>query len=79
MITRISHQATAVGVHLPESSALRSDKGLNVLYSTSARFVSLAPCISGHLRALASRPGEKGGFNGLLNLLREAKEAGLTP
>ena len=43
----------------PESTALRSDKGLDVLYSTPARFVSLAPCISGHLRALASRPGEK--------------------
>ena len=40
----------------------RSDKGLDVLYSTPARFVSRAPCISGHLRALASRSGEKCGL-----------------
>ncbi|MEE9144340.1 MAG: hypothetical protein V3U06_06170, partial [Candidatus Binatia bacterium] len=71
-LARNSHQPTAVGVHLPhfakamwgrpESTALGSDKGLDVLYSTPARFVSLAPCISGHLRALASRPGEKCGL-----------------
>ncbi len=67
----------AAGVHLPhfakamwgrpESTALHSDKGLDVLYSTPARFVSHAHCISGHLHALASRPGEKSGL--ILNLL----------
>ena len=30
--------------------------------STPAHFVSLAPCIFGHLRALASRSGEKCGL-----------------
>ncbi len=59
MLACISHQPTAAGAHLPESTALGSDKGLDVLYSTPARFVSRAPCISGHLRALASRSGEK--------------------
>ncbi len=61
-LARNSHQPTAAGVHLPESTALRSDKGLDVLSSTPARFVSLAPCISGHLHALASRSGEKCGL-----------------
>ncbi|MEE9145420.1 MAG: hypothetical protein V3U06_11705, partial [Candidatus Binatia bacterium] len=42
--------------------ALGSDKGLDVLYSTPARFVSHAPCISGHLFTLASRSGEKCGL-----------------
>ncbi len=59
---RNSHQPTAAGVHLPESTALRSDKGLDVLYSTPVRFVSRVPCISGHLHALASRSGEKCGL-----------------
>ena len=69
VLTRNSHQSTAVGAHLPhfakalwgwpESMALGSDKGLDVLYSTPAHFVSLAPSISGHLRSLASCPGEK--------------------
>ena len=49
-------------MHLPESTALHSDKGLDVLYSTAARFVSRAPSISGHLRAIASRSGEKCGL-----------------
>jgi len=56
--------ATAAGAHLSESTALRSDEGLDVLYSTPARFVSLAPCISGHLHALATRPGENAGWPG---------------
>ena len=47
---------------MPESTALRSDKVLDVLYSTPARFVSHAPCISGHLHPLASRPCEKCGL-----------------
>ena len=52
-LARNSHQPTAAGTHLPhfakamwggpESTALGSDKGLGVLYSTPARFVSLAP------------------------------------
>ncbi len=60
---------TAAGAHLPhlakamwgrpESTALGSDKGLDVLYSTPARFVSLAPCIFGHLHFLASCSGKK--------------------
>jgi len=41
---RNSHQPTAAGAHLPESTALGSDKGLDVLVSTPARFVSLTPC-----------------------------------
>ena len=61
-LARISHQPTAAGVHLPESTALHSDKGLDVLSSTPARLVSLAPCISGHLHALVSRSGEKCGL-----------------
>ncbi len=71
-LTRNSHQTTAAGVHLPhfakamwgspKSTALGSDKGLDVLYSTPSHFVSRAPCISGYLRALASRPGEKSGL-----------------
>ncbi len=52
----------AAGAHLPESTALHSDQGLDVLYSTPARFVSRAPSISGYLRSLASRPGEKSGL-----------------
>ena len=50
---RNSHQPTAAGAHLPhfakalwgwpESTALGSDKGLDVLSSTPARFVSHAP------------------------------------
>jgi len=63
VLARNSHQPTAAGAHLPESTALRSDKELDVLYSTAARFVSRAPCIFGHLRALASRPGEKRGLD----------------
>ncbi len=53
MLARNSHQPTAAGAHLPhfakatwgrpESTALGSDKGLDDLYSTPARFVSLAP------------------------------------
>ncbi len=62
MLARNAHQPTAAGVHLPESTALRSDKGLDVLDSTPARFVLRAPCISGYLRALASRSGEKCGL-----------------
>ncbi len=46
----------------PESTALGLDKGLDVLTSTPARFVSRASSISGHLRALASRSGEKCGL-----------------
>jgi len=41
---RNSHQPTAAGAHLPESTALGSDKGLNVRVNTPARFVSRAPC-----------------------------------
>ena len=47
-LTRNSHQTTAAGVHLPhfakamwgspKSTALGSDKGLDVLYSTPSRF-----------------------------------------
>ena len=71
-LARNSHRTTAAGAHLPhfakamwgrpESTALHSDKGLDVLSSTSACFVSRAPCISGHLHALASRSGEKSGL-----------------
>ncbi len=61
-LARISHQPTAAGAYLPESTALGSDKGLDVLTSTPACFVSLASCISVHLRALASRSGEKCGL-----------------
>jgi hypothetical protein len=43
-------------------TALRSEKVLDLLSSTPARFVPRAPCISRHLRALASRPGEKRGL-----------------
>ncbi len=61
-LARNSHQPTAAGAHLPhfakamwgrpESTALGSDKGLDVLYSTPARFVSLAPldCLRPELR-----------------------------
>ena len=42
-LARNSHQPTAAGARLTESTALRSDKGLDVLYSTSARFVFHAP------------------------------------
>ena len=59
----------AAGVHLPESPSLRSDKGLDVLSSAPARFVFRAPYISGHLHALASRPGEKCGLSTLTELL----------
>jgi len=62
LLARISHQLMAAGAHLPESTALGSDKGLDILYSTPARFVSLAPCISGYLHALAPRSGEKSGL-----------------
>jgi len=41
---------------------LRSDKGLDVLSSTPARFVSRAPCISGQLHVLVSRSSEKSGL-----------------
>jgi len=61
-LARNSHQPTAACALLSESTAFRSDKGLDVLYSTPARFVSLAPSISGHLRVLASRSGEKCGL-----------------
>jgi len=61
-LARISHQPTAAGAHLPKSTALGSDKGLGVLSSTPAPFVSHAPCNSGHLRALASRPDENCGL-----------------
>ncbi len=74
MIARIFHQPTAAGAHLPhfakamwgrpEFSALGSDKGLDVLYSTPAHFVFRASCISGRLRALATRSGEKCGLAG---------------
>ncbi len=59
---RNSHQPTAAGAHLPhfakalwgwpESTALGSDKGLDVLSSTAARFVSHAPlgCLCPELR-----------------------------
>jgi hypothetical protein len=65
-LTRISHHFTAATAHLPESTALRSEKVLDVLSSTPARFVPRAPCISGHLRTLASRPGEKCGLEAIL-------------
>ncbi len=65
-LARISHQPTAARVHLPESTALRADKGLDLQYTTPARFVSRAPCISGHLRALASRSSEKCGLGCLI-------------
>ena len=61
-LARISHQPTAAGTHLPESTALHSDKGLDALYSTPAHVVSRAPCISRYLRSLASRSGEKSGL-----------------
>ncbi len=71
-LTRISHQPTAAYAHLPhfakamwgrpESAALGSDKGLDDLYRSPARFVFRAPCISGHLHALASRSSEKSGL-----------------
>jgi len=61
-VARNSHQPTAAGAHLPEFTALRSDKGLDFLSSTPARFVSIAPCIFSHLRSLASRYGEKCGL-----------------
>ncbi len=58
LLARNSHQTTAAGAHLPhfakamwgrpESTALGSDKGLDVLYV--------------RLRALALRPGEKCGL-----------------
>jgi hypothetical protein len=64
VLARISHQFTAANTHLPESTALRSEKVLDVLSSMPARFVPRAPCISGHLRTLASRPGEKCGLSG---------------
>ena len=72
---RNSHQPTAAGTHLPhfakamwgrpKFTALLSDKGLDDLYRSPARFVSRALCISGHLRALASRSGEKCGLENL--------------
>ncbi len=61
-LARNSHQPTAAGAHLPHfakamwgrpgSTALHSDKGLDVLYSTTALFVSLAPlgCLRPELR-----------------------------
>ncbi len=71
-LARNFHQPTAACAHLPhfakamwgrpESTAFRSDKGLDVLSSTPARSVSLSPSIFGHLRALASRSGEKCGL-----------------
>ena len=61
-LARNSQQPTAAGAHLFESTALRSDKGLDVLYSTPALFVLRVPSNSGHLRTLASRPGEKCGL-----------------
>ena len=61
-LTRNSHRPTAAGAHLPESTAPGSDKGLDVLYKSPARFVSRAPGISGHLRVIASRSGEKCGL-----------------
>jgi len=66
LLTRTSHQPTAAGVHLPESTALHSDKELDALHSTPVRIVSRAPCISGHLHALASRSGEKSGLTSFL-------------
>ena len=56
-------------MQLPESTALRSDKGLDVLSSTPAHFVSCAPCIFRHLRSLALRSGEKCGLGILLIFL----------
>ncbi len=68
-LARNSQQPTAAGAHLFKSTALRSDKGLDVLYSTPALFVLRVPCISGHLRTLASRPGEKCGLE-VIEVLR---------
>jgi len=72
LLARNYHQPTAAVAHLPHlakamwgrpgSTALRLDKGLDVLSSTPARFVSRAPCISGHLRSLASRSGDNCGL-----------------
>ena len=61
-LTRNSHQPMAAGSHLPESTALGSDEGLDVLLSMPARFVTHAPCISGHLCALVPRSGENCGL-----------------
>jgi hypothetical protein len=61
-LARISHQPTVATVHLPKSTALHSEKVLDVLSSTPSRFVPRAPCISGYLHALAARPGEKCGL-----------------
>ncbi len=71
-LARTSHQLTAAGAHLPESTAPCSDKGLDVLSSTPVCFVSLAPCISGHLHTLASLSGEK---SGLVLMLIEPPDA----
>ncbi|MEE9145462.1 MAG: hypothetical protein V3U06_11915, partial [Candidatus Binatia bacterium] len=78
LLARISHQPTAAGAHLPESTALGSDKGLDLLSSTPARFALCAPCISGHLRSLTSRSGEKCGLGeNLMSKIESSTEASM--
>ncbi len=44
---------------VPASTALCSKNVLNVMSTTPPRIFLRAPCIHGHLRALATTPGEK--------------------
>ena len=69
---RISHQVTAADADLTAFAALNAarvprvplaSQARSVLSSTPARPDSRSPCQCSHLRALASRPGEKCGLD----------------
>ncbi len=64
VLARISHQLSAAGAYLAASTAasLALDSVLNVVSTTLPRIFLRAPSIHGHLRALATTPGEKCGL-----------------
>jgi len=63
VLARPSHQLSAAAPHLPASAALRSVGVLDGPSGPPARASVAAPCRHGHLRRLATKPGEKVGLD----------------